>query len=509
MANDTLAFEVTLDEVSKCGQTCRVLTLTLTNIGTITAHSVSVDVTLETGGEIIWSGSTDVGTIEPDENHRESERVNLSYEDGLRVRRNDNVVTARMFIRSNEGDLILTKTVDVTTLEPAETSIPNLQSGRKKSIRFEGQTYYLIDNISNQPPNRIAVTTPNFELASLDQTRGVIRRNLWSKLSWGIDWQDEIERTQEFRKNQADNKAFGRALDLGWDITEILVFVATGYPQASIGPVLDTATDAISWTVQDVNRPYREGFQSLTASLSDSQNINHLADRVTSRDDIGNTLQKYIGGALSLAGAVKEGMVLKQAWSQVYSSGLSSGATTASSTALSKSKGFFVGFAVSTAAGQMESAIKNKSKIHGVSHAFATVRLPVLHRLKALENNLTASRYRFGNGIEYYLHLQKNYQMYALAYAVTAKYWQQISDSNIGGIIPTGNVWDFIVDAQKKADNARQTSQAMADTARRAGLILGQTLDNIDTRTQQSINAEIVSDPDINQNSIRLGGGQL
>lgn len=481
-AQGTLGFRTTIESVTECGRTCRNVRVRIENTGTVTAHDVVVDTVISTGGTIIWTGSEEVGRLSSGETYVTTRTLDLSYEDGLRVRRNDNVVSAKMIIRSAEGDLVLERTVDVTTLETVDRSSPNLKAGSESTVDVDGTRYYVIDDLPGEPPNRLAVTTPDYELVSPTRARAVIDKKNWSGMRWGLDWQTEIEETLKIRENNADNRAIGRALDLSWDVTEILIFVSTGFPQASIGPILDGATDAIGWAVDDVQQPYRDSFQQMTACLSNAQTVRQLLQDVMDSGDLSGTLQNYVDGLQLLADTYDETVTLTKAWSRVFASGTTYGASTAAKSALAESTGFFVGFAVSSTVGELESVIKAKSKIHAIGHAFATVRLPVLYRLQTLDTRLKRGTHRYGDGIEYYLDLQSNYQMLALAYRAMGKYWQKISDS------VTGGVWDVLVDAQTKANEARKTAKTMLETARQVALIHGQVHNKTDTLLDQSLN---------------------
>jgi hypothetical protein len=212
-----------------------------------------------------------------------------------------------------------------------------------------------------------------------------------------------------------------------------------------------------------------------------------LADDVTSYRALDDTLSTYLGGVMAVSGAVDEGTVLARAWANIVRNGLS-GATTSASYAVQNSGGFFIGFGVSASVGELENVLRLKSNIHGIDYAYATTRRPVLERLRVLDDRLENGTHRVGDGIEYWMHLQTNYQMTALAYAADSKYWERISDTY------TGAVWDVLADAQNKADETASRAESNAATYRGIGEILGLTMRKIRDRTSQSINASVGGD---------------
>jgi hypothetical protein len=352
---------------------------------------------------------------------------------------------------------------------------------------MDGTTYYLISELPGQPPNREAVTTSEYNLVSVELAEQVIGHDVFEGLTWNLDWTDQIETNRRLRNHSSENRAVGRALQLGWNITEILIFLSAGVVPAAIGPVIDAATDTVRWTQQDVEEPYREAFQRFNGCLRNSESVWQLADDVTSYRALDDTLSTYLGGVMAVSGAVDEGTVLARAWANIVRNGLS-GATTSASYAVQNSGGFFIGFGVSASVGELENVLRLKSNIHGIDYAYATTRRPVLERLRVLDDRLENGTHRVGDGIEYWMHLQTNYQMTALAYAADSKYWERISDTY------TGAVWDVLADAQNKADETASRAESNAATYRGIGEILGLTMRKIRDRTSQSINASVGGD---------------
>lgn len=366
----------------------------------------------------------------------------------------------------------------------------NFQEGSTTQINLNSETYYVVTDIPEVADSKIAVTTDEYELVDTETTRDVLAPYTWSEVSWPMDWEQELATVMNLREVSSDWQTYGRALDLGWDLTEILVFTSFGVPSASIGPVIEISTDAISWNMEDVERPYREAFQKLTACTQNAQTIRELTSEITSYQNLGDALQTGISASMSLDTAVESGTPLASAASQFASTLQSTGSFTTSAhsalggTDFSGTTGLFIGFAVSSAVGAVESVIQMKTKVHAVSNAFSTMAIPIVRRLQTLADRISAENGTVGEIYEYNQLVQTYYQMNALHYQVAAAYWQQISNSL------TGAIWDVIASAQEKANDHQQTANNMQQTVRYVRQAFGAGWNDIQYRTENSINAE-------------------
>lgn len=109
-ASDTPPFTFAIQQIEKCGQTCRDVTVTLTNQQNTTAEDVTVYTRIYAGNstakeDLVWSGQKDVGTMAPGESVTETQRVKLSYMEAYSVKQADGWITV------------------VTTIESADTTI--------------------------------------------------------------------------------------------------------------------------------------------------------------------------------------------------------------------------------------------------------------------------------------------------------------------------------------------------------------------------------------------------
>lgn len=93
--------------MSKCGTTCRDVTVTLSNAGAAPVHDVAVTATIYTGGDAIWEGTERVGTIDARESYTATKRVQIGYADGIKIERNGGEVTLEAVVTSDQGTQVI------------------------------------------------------------------------------------------------------------------------------------------------------------------------------------------------------------------------------------------------------------------------------------------------------------------------------------------------------------------------------------------------------------------
>ncbi|UPV76152.1 hypothetical protein M0R89_08875 [Halorussus limi] len=101
MTSSEYAF--TIENIEKCGSTCRDVTARLTNSGGETRENVRVTTAMLADGEVLWSGNESVGILEPGESHVSTERVDVGFAGGMQISANDGYVTIVTVVRSESG----------------------------------------------------------------------------------------------------------------------------------------------------------------------------------------------------------------------------------------------------------------------------------------------------------------------------------------------------------------------------------------------------------------------
>lgn len=95
-------FAFVIDNISECGDTCRIVNASIINQQNEPATGVTVRSEIYTGGDKIWEGSSDVGTIEAGEEYTDTKRVELSLAEAYKVEQNDGEILIKTFVETDE-----------------------------------------------------------------------------------------------------------------------------------------------------------------------------------------------------------------------------------------------------------------------------------------------------------------------------------------------------------------------------------------------------------------------
>ena len=107
-SDDMEPFRFTVDNTEECGTTCRDVTATLNNEQNETATGITTYVRIYAGenntdtGDIVWEGTSDIGTLEAGESHTTTERVELSLQDARKVDQNNGWITIQTTVESDD-----------------------------------------------------------------------------------------------------------------------------------------------------------------------------------------------------------------------------------------------------------------------------------------------------------------------------------------------------------------------------------------------------------------------
>lgn len=118
-AADGPPFTFGIDRITKCGQTCRDVTVTLTNQQNTTATDVTVTTRIYAGNstakdDLVWSGQQDVGSMAAGESVTRTQRVKLSYMEAYAVKQADGWITVVTTIQSEDSTITFKSRRDVT-----------------------------------------------------------------------------------------------------------------------------------------------------------------------------------------------------------------------------------------------------------------------------------------------------------------------------------------------------------------------------------------------------------
>lgn len=419
-----------------------------------------------------------------------------------------------------------TTTVPTTTAEPTPTPEPDptpprpttepptpdepayeLREGTVTEVRPYGEALYVIRDIPEQPADRRAVTTTDYELVGPELAEDALTAEYYVSNQSTVDYESRLDTARDHRERAADLQLFGRALDAGWDVTVIANGFLVGQPMIGLGNAISLSTDLMDWGYTEYADPFEEGFTKMSATLTNARTIREKAARMRNSGSLGHEIGEQLGGMVSAfslgADTAATGRGLASAWDEALtalhrSAFPTSGADDVLGTAddlaaqsvddaVAASQGMFTGFAIGLATGEISSVIQAKTKIHTAELAYESVRIPILERLRELQDRARTGRLTYPLAMEYGYEQATEMQMGAILFKIGAEYWRAISDS------ASGLVWNLVSDADAKADNYAATARALEDTSKYMFLGLGADTDRIDQRYSASINAEAMS----------------
>lgn len=99
--NRTYAF--TIDRIEDCGTTCRDVTASLTNTGTVARSDVVVETRIYAADDLLWRGNASAGRLPVGATYETTERVELGVRDAAAIKRNDGYITIQTVVHSAEG----------------------------------------------------------------------------------------------------------------------------------------------------------------------------------------------------------------------------------------------------------------------------------------------------------------------------------------------------------------------------------------------------------------------
>ncbi|MBP1986111.1 hypothetical protein [Halolamina salifodinae] len=107
-------FAFVIENISECGDTCRVVDASIVNQQDSAATGVTVRSEIYTGGDKIWEGSSDVGTLESGESYSDTKRVDLSYGEAYKVQQNDGKILIKTYVVTDGATYVFKDERDVS-----------------------------------------------------------------------------------------------------------------------------------------------------------------------------------------------------------------------------------------------------------------------------------------------------------------------------------------------------------------------------------------------------------
>ena len=96
-------FTVSVGRIEECGNTCRDVTASITNNGGNPRPNVTVSTEIYAGGDRVWEGRRELGTLAPDETKTRTERVDVGFLGAAKIKGDGGNVTIVTTVDWSDG----------------------------------------------------------------------------------------------------------------------------------------------------------------------------------------------------------------------------------------------------------------------------------------------------------------------------------------------------------------------------------------------------------------------
>ncbi|MBX0322939.1 hypothetical protein EGH21_07850 [Halomicroarcula sp. F13] len=112
--NHVRPFTIDIRSIEKCGETCRDVTVAITNNGGNARENVTVTTNIYAGNDTVWNAEESVGTLASDASRTETKRIDVGLVGGAKIKQNDGEITIETVVRWEGGSATFSERRDVT-----------------------------------------------------------------------------------------------------------------------------------------------------------------------------------------------------------------------------------------------------------------------------------------------------------------------------------------------------------------------------------------------------------
>ncbi|WP_459194829.1 hypothetical protein [Halosimplex sp. J119] len=95
---------LSIENVTRCGSRCRLVTANLTNTGNETLETVTADTKINAGDRDVWSRTHRFGNVSANESTNRTARIRLSFGEALAIASNDGRIAINSTVRWEGGN---------------------------------------------------------------------------------------------------------------------------------------------------------------------------------------------------------------------------------------------------------------------------------------------------------------------------------------------------------------------------------------------------------------------
>lgn len=113
-ANHVRPFTIDIRNIEKCGETCRDVTVEITNNGGNARENITVTTNIYAGNDSVWNAEESTGPLASDESVTETKRIDVGLVGGAKIKQNDGKIRIETIVRWDGGSATFSERRDVT-----------------------------------------------------------------------------------------------------------------------------------------------------------------------------------------------------------------------------------------------------------------------------------------------------------------------------------------------------------------------------------------------------------
>lgn len=388
---------------------------------------------------------------------------------------------------------------DETPPETAPSTVPyDLRAGTKTEIRIGDTTFYVIRDIPDADPQRVAVTTPEYDLVAQPESRQAILVNAYLNDPGYLSQLDEQTRISLIENAKRKAAAWSRAEtaarlgDVAADILAAWASAHAGITVYSYAEVLDALDSVIVWGTDWAEDPYKQQF---TEMMMACRNIEWVKKETEDVEDLSADAPGVTAVLATLVKAYDEFENTRDVlagWQLLRESARTTGSTsdfllvTGTIEIAKVAKGIFLGIIFDKSFGEADDFFEITAEIDGIMHAYQTIRRSIHKRLLEIETAAREGTLTPGQIYEYEILNYTRHQLRAMAHHFAAQRIVELADDDLSLL------WNALINAQTNHEQFSQNADVHAWLAKAHCILWGGREKSVRKQLDNSINAEII-----------------
>lgn len=401
----------------------------------------------------------------------------------------------------------LTATSTPTTETPPEEAPPetvsstvpyDLRAGTKTEITISDTTFYVIRDIPDVDPQRVAVTTPEYDLVAQPEARQAILINTYLNDLGYLSQFPEQARTSLIENAKRKAAAWSQAEtaarlgDVAADILAAWASAHAGLTTHSYTEVLDALDSVIVWGADWAENPYKQQFTEMMMACRNVEWVKMETENVEDLSADAPGVAAVLTTLVKAYDAFEDTRDVLASWQLLRESAQTTGPTsdfllvTGTIEIAKAAKGIFLGIILDKSFGEADDFFEITAEIDGIMHAYQTIRRSIHERLLEIETAAREGILTPHQTYEFEILNYTRHQLRAMAHHFAAQRIVELANDDLSLL------WNAMINARTNYEQYTQIADAHAWLAKAHCISWGGREKSVRTRLNDSINTEII-----------------